>query len=62
VTVDGRAIAELFRRAFQGLDELEKQHPDEVETLLRSFVAHVRSWKPTILQVPERPEVADAAR
>lgn len=41
----GKAILEKFRGAFADLTELDKRNPDEVDEVLRMFIAHTRSWR-----------------
>lgn len=46
----GRHVAELVRRAFMALVELDKVSGAEVDELYRAVVAHVRSARPYVLR------------
>ncbi len=39
-------IAQRFAADFEDLRELERDHPAEVEAIVCSLVAHLRSWRP----------------
>ena len=39
-------IARRLAADLESLRELDRQHPDEVEAIVCSLVAHLRSWRP----------------
>jgi hypothetical protein len=47
MTAAGAAIAERLRVALDELRELERDHPSDVETIVRGLVGHLASWRPT---------------
>lgn len=46
MTTRGLAIAAVLRSAFDALAELEKTSPADVDALIATTVAHLRSWRP----------------
>lgn len=48
-TPAGQALAKQSVELLEGLKELDKHAPHEVEQLLAAWVSHVRSWKPQVL-------------
>lgn len=56
----GKLVAEQLRSTLQFLVDHEKHYPEEVDAIVRGLVSHLRSWKPSALQVPE--EVSHAGR
>lgn len=61
VSARGTIIAQRFAADLEDLRDHEKQHGDEVEAIVCSIVAHLRSWKPEsvtslgVLPEPEAP-------
>lgn len=49
-TPAGVAIVEHLRQAFLALIELDKHESREVDAIAALIVAHVRSWRPFVLQ------------
>lgn len=46
MTATGAAIAERLRVLLAELGEHERQHPHEVETIVRGLVGHLHAWRP----------------
>ncbi|MBA3391182.1 MAG: hypothetical protein H0T89_00995 [Deltaproteobacteria bacterium] len=63
MTARGTTIAQRIAADLEDLRELERQYPAEVEAIVCSLVAHLRSWRPEsvsplgTLPAPEAPLV-----